>query len=236
MSGGDVARATGGGGDPQHRHGSGLPGGVPNAVAQQPVGDRSLPCGQETGRSDRCASKKNYRAYKRSLSRKERKRLRSLMHDFRRRPEDLKPEKKKELEALFNRVPVLGQIYHQRWEVTAIFDTAQDRTTAEKQLRDWIATAQTTGLDWQPFITMLENHWDGILAYFDEGRSSGPVEGINTKLRVITRRSYGIKSVSTLWTRVLLDVNWAAKKVGETIDDIRQLVGRFQAYFAGCYT
>jgi transposase len=158
------------------------------------------------------------------------------MHDFRRRPEDLKPEQKRELEALFNRVPVLGQIYHQRWEVTAIFDTAKDRTTAEKQLRDWIATAQTTGLDWQPFITMLENHWDGILAYFDEGRSSGPVEGLNTKLRVITRRSYGIKKVSTLWTRVLLDVNWAAKKVGETIADIRQLVGRIQAYFAGCYT
>jgi transposase len=158
------------------------------------------------------------------------------MHDFRRRPEDLKPEQKQELEVLFNRVPVLGQIYHQRWEVTAIFDTAKDRTTAEKQLRDWIATAQTTDLDWQPFITMLENHWDGILAYFDEGRSSGPVEGLNTKLRVITRRSYGIKSVSTLWTRVLLDVNWAAKKMGATIDDIRQLVGRIQAHFAGCYT
>jgi len=162
--------------------------------------------------------------------------LRSLMHDFRRRPQDLKPEQTKELEALFNRVPVLGQIYHQRWEATAIFDTAPDRQTAETQLREWIATMRTTGLDWQPFITMLENHWDGILAYFDEGRSSGPVEGINTKLRVITRRSYGIKSVNTLWTRVLLDVNWAAKKVGETITDIRQLVGRIQAYFAGCYT
>ena len=158
------------------------------------------------------------------------------MHDFRRRPQDLKPEQTKELETLFNRVPVLGQIYHQRWEATAIFDTAPDRQTAEKQLREWIATMRTTGLDWQPFITMLENHWDGILAYFDEGRSSGPVEGINTKLRVITRRSYGIKSVNTLWTRVLLDVNWAAKKVGEAIADIRQLVGRIQAYFAGCYT
>jgi transposase len=162
--------------------------------------------------------------------------LRSLMHDFRRRPEDLTPEKKQELDALFARVPVLGQIYHQRWQATAIFDTASDRTTAEAQLREWIKEAQTTGLDWQPFITMLENHWDGILAYFDEGRSSGPVEGLNNKLRVITRRSYGIKSVTTLWTRVLLDVNWAAKKVGQTIAEIRQLVGRIQAYFAGCYT
>lgn len=158
------------------------------------------------------------------------------MHDFRRRPEDLKPEQVQALDALFARVPMLGQIYHMRWEATAIFDTAPDRATAAKLLRDWIVQAQTTGLDWQPFITMLENHWDGILAYFDERRSSGPVEGINTKLRVITRRTYGLKSVTTLWTRLLLDINWAAKQVGATITGIRQLVGQIQAHFARCYT
>ena len=158
------------------------------------------------------------------------------MHDFRRRPEDLRPEQRQALDDLFERVPVLGQIYHLRWEATAIFDTAPDRATAAQQLREWIAEAQASDLDWQPFITMLENHWDGILAYFDEGRSSGPVEGINTKLRVITRRTYGVKSVNTLWTRLLLDVNWAAKKVGATITSIRHLVGRIQAHFARCYT
>lgn len=158
------------------------------------------------------------------------------MHDFRRRPEDLKPENKQALEELFERVPVLGQIYDLRWQATAIFDTAPDRAAAEQRLRAWIAEARATGLDWQPFITMLENHWDGILAYFDERRSSGPVEGINTKLRVITRRGYGIKTVGTLWTRALLDINWAAKKLGQTIAAIRQLVGRIQAQFTTYYT
>jgi len=158
------------------------------------------------------------------------------MHDFRRRPEDLKPEQKQALEALFEKVPNLGVIYHLRWQATAIFDTASNRAEAARRLRDWIAEARQSQLDWEPFITMLNNHWDGILAYFDEGRSSGPVEGLNTKLRVITRRSYGIRNVSTLWTRVLLDVNWASKKVGQTIADIRALVGGIQAYFAGCYT
>ena len=62
------------------------------------------------------------------------------------------------------------------------------------------------------------------------------MEGINTKLRVITRRAYGIRSISTLWTRALLDVNWAAKKLGQTIVGIRQTVVRIQGYFAGCYT
>ena len=170
------------------------------------------------------------------MSKEQAKRVRSLMHDFRRRPEHLKPERMQALDDLFDKVPVLGQIYHLRWQATAIFDTAKNRTTAAKQLREWIAEARASELDWEPFITMLENHWDGILAYFDEGRSSGPVEGINTKLRVITRRAYGIRNVSTLWTRVLLDVNWATKKVGQSIAGIRALVGGIQAYFADCYT
>jgi transposase len=170
------------------------------------------------------------------LNKEQAKLLRSMMHDFRRRPKDLKPEKAQALDELFEKLPVLGQIYHMRWEATAIFDTAPNRATAATQLQEWIAEAKSSGLDWQPFITMLENHWDGILAYFDEGRSSGPVEGINTKLRVITRRAYGIRNVSTLWTRAMLDVNWAAKKVGRTIVGIRQMVGQIQGYFAGCYT
>jgi transposase len=158
------------------------------------------------------------------------------MHDFRRRPEDLKPAQAQALDALFEKVPTLGVIYHLRWQATQIFDTAADRETAAKALRQWIADARATELDWQPFITMLENHWDGILAYFDERRTSGPVEGLNTKIRVVLRRRYGIRNIATLWTRILLDVNWAWKKVGNTIAAVRALVSRIQCQFARCYT
>jgi transposase len=158
------------------------------------------------------------------------------MHDFRRRPEDLEPEQTQALEALFEKVPTLGLIYHLRWQATRIFDTAADRASAARALRKWIGEARTTELDWEPLITMLERHWDGILAYFDDRRSSGPVEGTNTKTRVVLRRAYGIRNVATLWTRVLLDVNWGWKKVGQTIASVRQLVTRIQAHFACCYT
>lgn len=170
------------------------------------------------------------------MSPEARKKLRSQMHDFRRRPEDLKPEQTQALDALFEKVPMLGVIYHLRWNATKIFDTAPDRATAAKALDEWIAEARETGLDWEPFITMLKNHWDGILAYFDERRSSGPVEGLNTKIRVVLRRGYGIRNLTTLWTRVLLDVNWAARRLGPTIASIRRLVSRIQGYFAECYT
>jgi transposase len=170
------------------------------------------------------------------LTKAERKKLRSQMHDFRRRPEDLKPEQTLALEALFEKVPLLGVIYHLRWQATTIFDTAADRATAASALEEWIQEARASELDWEPFITMLKNHWDGILAYFNERKSSGPVEGINTKIRVVLRRGYGLRNLANLWTRLLLDVNWAAKKIGPSIADVRQLVGRIQGYFAGCYT
>jgi transposase len=158
------------------------------------------------------------------------------MHEFRRRPEDLKPEQTQALEALFEKVPMLGVIYHLRWSATKIFDTAPNRTVAAQALDEWIAEARETGLDWEPFITMLKNHRDGILAYFDERKSSGPVEGLNTKVRVVLRRGYGIRNIATLWSRLLLDVNWATKKLGPTIANIRDLVSRIQGHFAQCYT
>jgi transposase len=158
------------------------------------------------------------------------------MHDFRRRPEDLKPEQTQALEALFEKVPLLGVIYHQRWEATRIFDTAANPRAAAKALREWIADVRATDLDWEPFIGMPERHWGGILAYFKERRTSGPVEGINNKVRVVMRRGYGIRNVTTLWTRLLLDVNWAWRRVGHTIAAIRQLAERIQGYFAGVYT
>ena len=89
---------------------------------------------------------------------------------------------------------------------------------------------------WEPFISTLTNHWDGILAYFDERRTSGPVEGINTKVRVVLRRRYGMRNIATLWTRLFLDVNWAWKKIGNTIAAVRALVVRSQGHFARCYT
>lgn len=170
------------------------------------------------------------------MPRKERKRLRSLMHDFRRRPEDLSLEQKKALEALFEKVPTLGEIYHLRWNATRIFDTAGSPSAAARALNAWIAEAREGGLDWEPFITMLQGHWKGILAYFDDRCTSGPVEGINNKIRVIMRRGYGIRNVATLWSRAILDFNWAGKKIGPTIESLRHLVRGIQAHFAQCYT
>ena len=69
------------------------------------------------------------------------------MHDFRRRPEDLKPEQQEALEALFEKVPTLGLIHSLRWQATRIFDTAKNVKAGPKALREWIAEPRMTELD-----------------------------------------------------------------------------------------
>ena len=72
--------------------------------------------------------------------------------------------------------------------------------------------------------------------YFDGRHTSGPVEGINNKARVITKRAYGLKSASSLWTRLVLDLNLAAEAVGQTIAAIRETASAFRPIFSAACT
>ena len=86
------------------------------------------------------------------------------------------------------------------------------------------------------FFALFDRWREGILAYFDNHETSGPVEGLNTKARVITRRSYGLKSADSLWKRLVLDVNRVVRTAQRTVRDLHALARAIQAKFAGYYT
>ena len=138
------------------------------------------------------------RAYKRTLNRAQRKAFRSRMWEFRRRPEDLSQGQAAALEALFEELPLLGMIYHARWDLTRIFDEAPDRQTAAKRIEAWRQEMAEFELDWGRFLETYDRHREGILAYFDERQTSGPVEGLNNKAKVTMRRSYGFRTFRVL--------------------------------------
>ncbi len=50
-----------------------------------------------------------------------------------------------------------------------------------------------------------------LLCYFLNRYSSGFVEGLNNKLKVIKRRCYGILKPATLFQRLFIDIEWGAK-------------------------
>jgi len=176
------------------------------------------------------------RAYKRSLNAEQRKVFRSRMWEFRRRPEDLDEPQRAALEELFVCLPALRRIYELRWHLTHIFDTAPDRETAAQAIDAWRTEAAASGLDWGAFVGMYERHRDGILAYFKERQTSGQVEGLNNKARVILKRAYGLKSTDSLWTRLILDVNRAGEKISRTIQEMHLLANRIFAAFCYSYT
>ena len=61
-------------------------------------------------------------------------------------------------------------------------------------LDGWIVRAEATGIG--PLGTMaqtLRRHRAGVLAYFTQGITSGPMEAMNNKIRVFQRQTYGLR-------------------------------------------
>jgi hypothetical protein len=59
------------------------------------------------------------------------------------------------------------------------------------------------------------------------------MEGINNRAPVIAKRCYGLKSSDTVWKRLILDLNRASEAVGQSIDELGEIVSRLQPYCSG---
>ena len=82
------------------------------------------------------------------------------------------------------------------------------------------------------FVFETYDRWKTkILNYFDARQTSAAVEGINNKARVITKRTYGLKSAKSLWDRLILDLNRASQAIGYSIEHIRQIAKGLKALF-----
>jgi len=70
---------------------------------------------------------------------------------------------------------------------------------ARAALDEWLAWASRSQL--KPFVRLartIRQHKEGILAYIDERLTNGLAEGINNRLRTITRQAYGFHSAEAL--------------------------------------
>ncbi|MBK1646044.1 hypothetical protein CKO25_15600 [Thiocapsa imhoffii] len=61
------------------------------------------------------------------------------------------------------------------------------------------------------FLGTLRTHFTEITHYFVNRQTSGFVEGLNNKLKVLKRRCYGITNLAHLYQRVCLDLNGYAR-------------------------
>jgi transposase len=133
-------------------------------------------------------------------------------------------------------LPRLKTLYELKVRFKQIFDTAPHRQAAARRLCGLELDALDAGIDLGDFFRTYDRWQEEILNYFDAGQTSAAVEGINNKARVIVKRAYGLKSVRSLWDRLVLDLNLAKRAVGRSISGLRELVQGLKAFFRPCCT
>lgn len=68
------------------------------------------------------------------------------------------------------------------------------RPAAERLLQEWIEEAEVSGVrELKRMAKTVAEHRNGILAYFDHPITSGPLEGVNNKIKVLKRMAYGFR-------------------------------------------
>jgi transposase len=98
----------------------------------------------------------------------------------------------------------LYRAYLLKETLATILDGAQVNVARDKLL-DWIAWANRSQLP--PFRKVagtIKKYFEGIVAYVATGLSSGRSEGLNGKIRTITRRSFGFHSATSLIALITL--------------------------------
>lgn len=133
--------------------------------------------------------------------------LKHTLWPFRKREADLDAEEQARLSGLFAHSPMLEQAYTLREQLTTIFDTARSKKDGLRRIGYWRARVAKSGLTcFDAFLKLLDTWQDLIANYFINRQSSGFVEGLNNKLKVLKRRCYGLRNVVRLFQRLTLDL------------------------------
>lgn len=120
--------------------------------------------------------------------------------------DDLTAEEQAKLDAMFLVSPALQRLHELKEAFRDVFETAPDRPTAVEQLTGWVQEVEQSGMvGLTKFVTTLRNWWDVILNYFEDRLSSGMVEGLNNKLKLIKRLAYGYRNFEHFRLRVLVE-------------------------------
>jgi transposase len=133
--------------------------------------------------------------------------LKHTLWPFRKRPADLDEDEQTRLDSLLAHSPALQQAYTLREQLTAIFETARSKKDGLRRIRFWRQRVEKSGLScFDGFLKLLDSWLDLIANYFIDHQTSGFVEGLNNKLKVLKRRCYGLRNVVRLFQRLTLDL------------------------------
>ena len=121
------------------------------------------------------------------------------------RPENLNEEKEepKKLQIALDLHADLAVAYALKEQLVELWD-ADDEKEAMQLLADWVADAEWSQIpEMKAFANTLRNHWEKILNYHWCEITSGPLEGLNNKIKTLKRQSYGFRDQQYFKLKIL---------------------------------
>jgi transposase len=129
--------------------------------------------------------------------------LKSSKYPLLKNEDNLNEEQVNKLIQVKNVSPTLKVMHELKEKIRKIFNKTNDWYTGVFKLGMWLSKAKK----YFPNSNNTIIRWfDEIIAYFDNGTTSGMVEGINNKLKLIKRSGYGFRNFENFRVRCLL--NW----------------------------
>ncbi len=133
--------------------------------------------------------------------------LKHTLWPFRKRSTDLDAAERARLETLLAYSPALRQADTLREQLTTIFDSAPSKKEGLRRIGFWRRRVEKSGLRcFDAFLKLLDTWLDRIANSVIDHHTSSFVEGLNTKLNVLKRRSYGLRNVARFFQRLTLDL------------------------------
>jgi transposase len=147
--------------------------------------------------------------FRRELYREANERHRAILKGTRwlllKNPENLDPqhnEPRRLREALRLNLP-LATAYYLKEDLRQIWQQS-NKLVARLVLEGWLRQARASNIDMLiRFADTLEEHQEGILAYYHYRISTGPLEGTNTKIQLLKRQAYGFRDVEFFKLKIL---------------------------------
>jgi transposase len=151
--------------------------------------------------------KKELERLRKTLSKEQYKELEGVMWLLRKRPDDLTSKDQETLDQLFQYSPLLQQAYQLKNKLTALLDSDLDRRRGKQRITGWMNRVKKSSVRcFDTFLKTLETYKNEVANYFLNRLTSGFVEGLNNKIKVIKRRCYGLKNIGHLFQHLYLDL------------------------------
>ncbi|MEG4288608.1 ISL3 family transposase [Microcoleus sp. C2C3] len=113
---------------------------------------------------------------------------------------NLNAEQSERLELTLGKSECLRIAYEMKEKFREIYETNLTVKKGQNKIKKWLNHAQVF---FRESASTIENHFDGICKYFLARTTSGVMEGINNRIKLIMRQGYGFSNFNNFRNRVL---------------------------------